>query len=168
MGGAQGKPGGKGKNYDRMIATGFYDVQDGRFHPSDAELRLRDQDMDGLSGEVLYGILAVDGSLKDDPEALAYVYAVYQDWVTEFVKKAPGRFAAIVPLPGSPDEAVAHVRRAAKLGIKGVELKPRVAVKPCWHDIWEPLWDAVEDTGLVLNFHFGPRPHPTHGCTGRP
>ena len=153
MGGAQGKPGGKGKNFDRMIAAGFYDVQDGRFHPTDVELRLHDQDMDGLSGEVLYGILAVDGSLKDDPEALAFVYTVYQDWVSSFVKQAPDRFAAIVPLPGDPNEAVAHVRRAAKLGIKGVELKPRVAVKPFWHDIWEPLWNAVEDTRLVLNFH---------------
>jgi predicted TIM-barrel fold metal-dependent hydrolase len=153
MGGAQGKPTGKGKNFERMTAGGFYDVDGRRFHPTDVELRLRDQDMDGLSGEVLYGILAVDGSLKDDPDVLTFVYTVYQDWVAHFVGQAPDRFAAIVPLPGNPEEAVAHVRRAAKLGIKGVELKPRIAIKPFWHDIWEPLWFAVEETGLVLNFH---------------
>lgn len=153
MGGAQGKPSGKGKNFDRMIAGGFYNIEGRRFHPTDVELRLRDQDIDGLSGEVLYGILAMDGSLKDDPEVLAFCYSVYQDWVSDFARKAPERFAAIVPLPGNPDEAVAQARRAAKLGIKGVELKPRVAVKPFWHDVWEPLWNTVEETGLVLNFH---------------
>jgi len=150
---SQGRPQGKGKNFERMIAGGFYDIEGRRFHPTDVELRVRDQELDGLSGEVLYGILAVDGSLKDDPDVLAFVYTIYQDWVSDFVRKAPDRLAAIVPLPGNPEEAVAHVRRAASLGIKGVELKPRVAVKPFWHDIWEPLWDAVEETGLVLNFH---------------
>jgi predicted TIM-barrel fold metal-dependent hydrolase len=153
MGGAQGRPTGKGKNLERMLAAGFYDVEDRRFHPTDVELRLRDQDMDGLSGEVMYGILAVDGSLKDDPDVLGFVYTVYQDWVADFVRQAPTRFAAIVPLPGNPDEAIAHARRAAKLGIKGVEVKPRIAVKPFWDDIWEPLWDVIEETGLVLNFH---------------
>ena len=72
-GGAQGSPSGKGKNFDRMIAGAFYNIEGRRFHPTDVELRLRDQEIDGLSGEVLYGILAVDGSLKDDPETLNFV-----------------------------------------------------------------------------------------------
>ena len=122
-------------------------------HPTSVELRVHDQDLDGLVAEVLYGMLGMDNSLRNDPEALSFCYLTYQDWVAEFASKAPERFVPLVPVSGVVDSAVQEAQHAARLGIKGIELKPRVAVKPFWHPIWEPLWRTVEDTGLVLHFH---------------
>src|SRR5437764_422132 len=52
---------------DRMAATGLYD--DGRKgirRLTDSELRLKDQDRDGVQAEVLYGILGASMRLNDD------------------------------------------------------------------------------------------------------
>ena len=150
----QNRAAAEGKNYDRMRATDFYkDAAAGRPHPSDVELRLRDQDLDGLVAEVIYGPLGLDNGLREDPEALSFCYRLYQDWAAEFAGKAPDRLFPLVPVSGVPEAAVEEAQRAAELGIRGIELKPRVAVKPFWHPIWESLWDAVEDTSLVMHFH---------------
>ena len=42
----------------------FSDADAGRFHPSTPELRLKDQDADGIEAEVIYGIL---GCLRGFP-----------------------------------------------------------------------------------------------------
>jgi predicted TIM-barrel fold metal-dependent hydrolase len=146
---------GEGKNYDRMVGTGFYsDAGKGQFRPTTPELRIKDQEKDGIVGEVLYGILGMDNTLKADPEALAFVYATYRKWISEFSKKFPNRFAALAPLSGSSaEQAASEVRDAASLGLKGIELKTRVAAEPFWHPMWEPLWNAIDETGMVVNFH---------------
>src|SRR5579872_3166597 len=67
---AQNSATAEGKNYARMRATDFYkDAAAGRPHPSNVELRLRDQDLDGLAAEVIYGPLGMDNGLREDPEA---------------------------------------------------------------------------------------------------
>ena len=55
---------------DRMASTGLYD--DGRKgirRLTDPELRLKDQERDGVQAEVLYGILGASMRLKDDEAA---------------------------------------------------------------------------------------------------
>src|ERR1700747_621355 len=49
---------------DRMASTGLYeDGQKGIRRLTDPDLRLRDQDRDGIQAEVLYGILGATGRL---------------------------------------------------------------------------------------------------------
>ena len=55
---------------DRMASTGLYD--DGRKgirRLSDPELRLKDQERDGVQAEVLYGVLGASMRLNDDEAA---------------------------------------------------------------------------------------------------
>src|SRR3989449_6451975 len=62
---------------DRMAATGLYDDgKRGIRRLTDPELRLRDQDRDGVQAELLYGILGTTRRL-DDPEAAAEVMRIY-------------------------------------------------------------------------------------------
>lgn len=143
-----------GKNYDRMNAANFFtDAAAGKIRPTDPDLRLGDQDRDGVAGEVMYGILGIDRQLQADPEALEFAYGTSRHWVADFCKRDPNRLVALVPLTGNPEHAVREVYDAATLGIRGVELKPRIAQKPFWHEVWEPLWNAIDDTELVVNFH---------------
>jgi predicted TIM-barrel fold metal-dependent hydrolase len=37
--------------------------------------------------------------------------------------------------------------------LKGVEIKPSPSRQPFWHDSWEVLWQAAEETGLPVHFH---------------
>src|SRR4030088_2749568 len=64
---------------DRMASTGLYD--DGRKgirRLTDVDLRLKDQERDGVQAEVLYGILGDSGRLND-PEAGNRVLRICHD-----------------------------------------------------------------------------------------
>ncbi len=59
---------------------------------------------------------------------------------------------AILPM-NDPAEAVAELQRVAKLGLRGALFGVFDACKPVFDEVWEPLWAAAADTGVVLSFH---------------
>jgi predicted TIM-barrel fold metal-dependent hydrolase len=139
---------------DRMAATGLYDDQErGVLRPTIPELRLRDQDRDGVVGEVIYGILGAANRVQDREVADTMV-RIYNSFAAEFASAAPERFAMVGCLPtGSPETAAAEVRRAADLGLRGVELPIVEGMMPLWRPDWAPLWQAAQDCGLPVHFH---------------
>lgn len=147
------KPGEIGRS-DRMAATGLYeDGKKGIQRCSDPDLRLKDQDRDGVQAEVLYGILGVGNRMKD-PEASAEVYRIYNDWLAGFQRKHPHRYAGLACVPNSDiATAVRETHRAAKLGLKGVVMALNATTTPMWEPEWDPLWAAAEECRLPLSFH---------------
>jgi uncharacterized protein len=143
------------KVMDRIRKTGFAkDFNDGISRAGTPELHARDMDLDGVDAAVIYGVLGLDSYLAKDGEALSHCYRRYYEWIVKFMKAVPSRFAAVAPLVGhNVDQAIADLHFMADLGIQGVELKPRVAIKPFWHDYWEPLWASAEDIGIPVHFH---------------
>lgn len=143
------------KVMDRIRASGFEkDFKEGVSRPGSPELHARDMDLDGVQAAAIYGVLGLDHYLANDGEALSHCYRRYYEWIAEFMRAVPGRFAAIAPLVGHDvDQAISDLRFMTDLGIQGVELKPRVATKPFWHDVWEPLWSAAEEIGIPVHFH---------------
>src|SRR6266404_6044472 len=103
---------------DRMAATGLYsDGKRGIRRLTDPELRLRDQDLDGVQGEVLYGILGATGRLNDD-EAAVEIMRIYNEWLADFCATHRDRFAGLASIPSQPiDAAIAEVERVAKRGV---------------------------------------------------
>jgi uncharacterized protein len=145
---------------DRMAEQGLYrDGENGIPRLTDPALRIRDQQLDGVDGEVLYGILGAAMRLGDD-EAAAEMMRVYNDWLGEFCAVAPDRFAGLASIP-SHDVAVAvtEIKRVAGRGIlRGLELANTHEMKPLFDPAWAPLWSAVAASGLPLHFHtIGPR-----------
>jgi predicted TIM-barrel fold metal-dependent hydrolase len=142
-----------------MAEQGLYaDQARGIMRPTVPELRVRDQDLDGVAGEVVYGILGAVSRL-DDPEVAAAVVRIYNEWLSEFCRKIPGRFAGIGCLSsGSPAQAAEELRRCARLGLKGAELGMSHDMLPLWHEEWEPLWAASDETGVPVHIHtIGPK-----------
>jgi predicted TIM-barrel fold metal-dependent hydrolase len=138
---------------ERMAAEGLYaDQARGVMRTTTPELRARDQDRDGVVGEVIYGILLTVESLRD-PEAAAVVVRAYNDWLADFCRKLPGRFAGIGCLAGSPDDAAAEIRRCARLGLRGAELSLSHDMLPLWHEHWEPIWRAGAETRIPIHLH---------------
>ena len=91
----------------------FFDgIKDGLYHPSNADLRVKDLDIDGLDAEVIYGILGIRWRRLlrpgfKDPEVTATIYDVYNEWIAEFTSADPGRMKglALPRQPRSPREA---------------------------------------------------------------
>ena len=163
---------------DRMAKTDFFsDGQKGMFHPTTPELRIKDQEIDGVSGEVIYGVLGLAGVIGSvevlegaatsrggdapgagygvtDPEAITAVYDIYNEWLAEFCKSSPDRFAGLACLNGNyPEKAANQLRHAARLGLKGAEMNVATALKPLYHSDWDSLWEAASEAGLPISFH---------------
>lgn len=145
---------------DRMAATGLYDDgEKGIPRLTDPDLRLRDQERDGIQAEVLYGVLGASMRLQDD-EAAVELVRIYNEWLADFCEKHPHRYAGIASITGASIEAaVAEVERVATRGaVRGIEVAITHDMLPLFHPDWEPLWDAIENARLPLHFHtIGPK-----------
>ncbi|HKI96930.1 MAG TPA: amidohydrolase family protein [bacterium] len=140
---------------DRMAATGLYeDGRQGIRRLTDPDLRIKDQDRDGVQAEVLYGILGASMRM-DDPEAAAEVIRIYNEWLAGFCKAHPERFAGLACIPNAPVEAaVEEIERAARLGgVRGLDIANSPDMPPLWDPYWEPVWAAAADAGLPVHFH---------------
>ncbi len=139
---------------DRMAAKGLFDDgKKGIRRVSDPQLRLKDQDLDGVQAEVIYGIL---GAAKrvDDPEIVPEMYRIYNTWAADFCKTYPDRYVALACLPNTdPQLAADEVRVSAKKGLKGGELAVSANIVPLWHPQWEPLWQAAAECDMPISFH---------------
>ena len=140
---------------DRMAATGLYeDGKRGIRRLTDPDLRVKDQDRDGVQAEVLYGVLGTTGRMND-PEAAVEVMRVYNEWLAEFCSAQPGRFAGLASIPNHPlDAAVAEVERVTKRGVlRGLDIANSADLTPLWDPYWNPLWEVIAASGLPLHFH---------------
>jgi len=140
---------------DRMAATGLYeDGRRGIRRLTDPDLRLRDQERDGVQGEVLYGILGTTRRL-DDPEAVVEVMRVYNEWLADFCDAHPDRYAGLACIPNRPVEAaVGEARRVIKRGaVRGLDVANSLDMPPLWDPQWTPLWDVAAEARLPVHFH---------------
>jgi predicted TIM-barrel fold metal-dependent hydrolase len=153
---------GRDHRVDRMAETGlFEDARRGVFRPTTPELRLQDQERDGLQAEVLYGLLGM-GRRFGDPEAAVEFHRIYNDWLSGFCSHDRKRFVGLASLPSdSVEAATREARRAATLGLGGLELPCSWEMEPLWSPYWEPLWQVAAEAGLAVHFHvYVPRPEP--------
>ncbi|HXJ80491.1 MAG TPA: amidohydrolase family protein [Candidatus Methylomirabilis sp.] len=138
------------KHVERMFQAGFYE---GGPHPTTPDLRLKDQEIDGIDAEVMYGILGA-GMRMQDRELIRVVYEVYNDWAASFCKSNPRRFVALACIPNhDPQAAARELRRAARLGLKGADFAVGNAIVPIYHGAWDPLWEAAQECQMPISFH---------------
>jgi uncharacterized protein len=152
---------GQNHRVDRMAEAGlFSDAARGIRRVTDPHLRVKDAEMDGVDAEVIFGILGAATRLGDQ-EAAREMFRIYNDWLADFCKPYPDRLIGLACLPyGDVEAAVEEVHRAARLGLRGVELSCSWDMEPMWHPMWEPLWQAVSDVDLPLHFHTFPSQSP--------
>jgi predicted TIM-barrel fold metal-dependent hydrolase len=150
--------------YTGLDRGGEFDLSQRR--PAVPELRLHDMDRDGIYTQVVFG--PVNSIVTKDQEFTNQLHRVYNDWLGEWCQVAPDRLLGVRILPENPEAAAAEVLRLGKQGgVKQVNLQI-AQVEPRLHDKrWEPLWNALEETGIVLSWHvtvlFPPEGDPARG-----
>jgi len=146
---------------DRMAEQGLYsDGEAGIPRLTDPELRVKDQDLDGIQGEVLYGVLGTSSRLNDD-EAAVELLRIYNEWLADFCAKKPERYAGLASIPSHDvDAAVDEIERVAhRGGLSGIEVANSYDMAPLFDPSWEKLWAVAEEAGMPLHYHtIGPRP----------
>ncbi|MGZ3256207.1 MAG: amidohydrolase family protein [Croceibacterium sp.] len=118
-----------------------------------AKLRLEDMDRDHVWAHLVFGPVT---SIKTaDPEFMQACYAAYNDWLYEdFCSAAPDRLIGVAMLPPTPESAHSELQRLAKRGgVRQANLQIAVAEPRLEDPRWEPLFDLLEQSGIVLSFH---------------
>ena len=145
---------------DRMAAQGLYsDGEKGIRRLSDPELRIKDQDLDGVQAEVLYGVLGASMRLNDD-EAATELLRIYNEWLADFCAVAPERFAGLASIPShNVNAAVTEIQSVAHRGVlKGIEVANSHDMAPLFDPSWEPVWEVANEAQLPIHYHtIGPK-----------
>lgn len=125
----------------------------GAFDPA---ARLKEQEQDGIVGEVMYPSVNMPTFSLKDREVVHPVFRRHNDWIRGYCSEAPERLVAVacIPMP-DVEEAVKEVERVADMGIRGIAIPcTDPADKPYFHPDFEPFWSAAEAAGLPITMHF--------------
>jgi predicted TIM-barrel fold metal-dependent hydrolase len=125
------------------------------------EARLREMDRDGVEAEVLYSELSSFRHFHLVGDEWRVVARAFNDHLAEFAAVDSKRLVVSYQLPIIEiDHAVSEVHRLAALGARSVQLPnyPSELGFADYHDErYEPLWSTLEETGISISQHLGPK-----------
>ena len=129
------------------------EMRSGGWEPA---IRLQEQDADGVDAEVLFPNRPHQAVVANpDPDLHHAMVRAYNDWLSEYCAHAPDRLGGVALLPNrGVAKSIAELKRIQTMpGIVAVLLGayPHGGTKLAAED--EPLWDAVEESGLPLCIH---------------
>jgi predicted TIM-barrel fold metal-dependent hydrolase len=123
--------------------------------------RLRDMDVQGIDQVMIIPTeIDIYSWLENALGAKAFCRA-YNEWAYEYSRADSDRlfFAALLPMQ-HPDYAAEEVRRVAAQGCRVALVRPMDALGNYpLQPKYEPVWDALEETGMVYGMH----PFPAFG-----
>lgn len=143
----------KARRYADMVPA-CYSVQD----------RVKAMDIDGVHAALLFptwprfaGTLFLQATDRD--LALLCVRA-WNDWMLdEWCAAEPTRFIPMTMIPlWDPGKAADEIRRCAAKGSRSITMCENPAplgLPSFWTGFWDPVFEAAQETGLVLSMHIG-------------
>lgn len=120
----------------------------------DIERRLKDQERDGVSAEVIYPNSSLFLYNSSDPGYQFAVARAYNDWGIGLFGQRKDKFlpVAIVPVIDL-DDAVSEVERVAKAGYRSIKIPLIMESRPYNLPDYDRFWAACADHDLVVSLH---------------
>lgn len=154
-----------GRDIGEITARGglrWEEILPGNYDPAE---HLKDMDLDGVDGVVVYPAVGMSGWVEPDRELGVALLRAYNDWILDdFQAHDPRRIVGLplLPIDDELEIAQAELARCAGKGARGMMI-PGSPELPYHHERYEPIWSAAEDAGMVLTFHrsHGGRPKDT-------
>lgn len=144
---------GAGKRADELAMFGsrFEDLHRGGWDPN---VRLADQDRDGVAAEILYPTVGMLMCNHPDFDFKHACFEAYNTWIAEYAGAYPDRLLGIGQTAmRSVDDGIRDLRRIKALGLRGVMMPGNPAVADYDDPMYDPFWEAAVDLGLPLSFH---------------
>jgi aminocarboxymuconate-semialdehyde decarboxylase len=117
------------------------------------ETRIADMDAEGVQ---IQAVSCVPFIMYPDvaPDAGLAIAQVNNDALAAVAARHPDRFLALASVPlQDPPTAAKELERAAKLGMRGVEIPPKVGEQGLDEPPFEVFWAAAEALGMVVCIH---------------
>ena len=121
---------------------------------TDVQLRLKDQDADGIRAEVIYPHGTFNTFTSTDSGFQLALARLYNDYYHEIFGAYPDRFAvsAVIPLHDI-DQAIREASRVAKMGFRSLSIPIDIPALPYNMPEYDPFWATVEELGIPLALH---------------
>jgi predicted TIM-barrel fold metal-dependent hydrolase len=135
----------------RLMGTRFEDLHRGGWDP---DVRLTDQDRDGVAAEVIYPTVGMAICNHRDPDYKKACFDAYNLWIAEYCSKHPDRLLGVGQTAmRSPAEGVRDIEAIRALGLRGVMMPGNPAVEDYDSQAYDELWQAAIELELPLSFH---------------
>ena len=152
----------EGKNFATRIVERdgrrFFLIQEKAMRPidgpiSNAHARIADMDREGITTQAVSCVPFL--MYPDVAEDLGLAIAeVNNDSMAALGASDPAHFAPLASVPiQNPVAAAKELERAAKLGLRGVEIPPKVVERQLDESDFEVFWEAAETLRMVVCVH---------------
>lgn len=130
-------------------------VRRGGFDPAE---RIKEIDIDGVDGELLYPTPRLSNGIwwnREDAEFQTTLIRAYNDWLSEYCSHAPDRLFGLAMMPCcGVEDAVAEFHRALALpGIRGVVIGGYPSGEYHVSSADDPLWAAAQKADIPIAIH---------------
>lgn len=119
------------------------------------EDRYRDMDYDGVDAEIIFPNKGLTNWQSPDPELNVAMCRAWTDWAYETFKDHSRSFPAACVAPADIPAAVKDIELAADRNFRFVMMPPLVKGASYNQPVFDPIWDALSQTGLPVTFHAG-------------
>ena len=140
----------------------FVSSMEGREGSWNVDARIADLAAEGIEKEIAFPQVMPVFFLHKDLEARDWIFRGYNDYLASLQQRQPGRFYGVaIPNYWDPAAMASSVEAIAKLGLKTLMLPGNPGKFANGADIryadpeMEPLWAAIEASGLPVCFHIG-------------
>jgi aminocarboxymuconate-semialdehyde decarboxylase len=138
-------------NVTNELNSEFYELAKDKY--TDPESRLADMDVMGIDVQ-LVALTPFHYFYWADSVLAPQVAVMQNERIAEVVSFDPKRLVGVGTLPlAHPEAAVAEANRISKLGFPAVEIGADVDGLDLDDPIFEPVWEAIEELGLVIIIH---------------
>ncbi len=137
-------------------------IVEGRPGMSDIDARLADMDAEAVDASFLFASRAMGLFTQiEDKTLVVRCYDAYNEWLADLQAQAPNRIfgVAVLPTMYAPETTAAYCRKLADLGFVAMQLPSHPRDVRYNASAMEPLWDAVEESGIPVSFHIGASGH---------
>ncbi len=137
----------------------------------DLEIRTKDQNSQGVVGEVVFpntvppffnkSIVTAQPPSPEEYKLCLEGIRAHNRWLKDFCAEDPDRRAGVgLILPNDLDEAIKDIEFIAKANLRGGVLLPLIPpdcewLTPLYDTSWDKLFAAIQDHDLVINQHSG-------------
>jgi predicted TIM-barrel fold metal-dependent hydrolase len=142
---------------DVEAAVAFDEVMPALYDPVE---RIKAQDADSVSAEVLYGYPYLWDAIKqvDDAEFRLECARAYNDWIAEFCSHDPNRLIGVGKIPTSSidDARKELVRCIDELHLRGaaIDAWPDDSTGPADPSL-DAIWEVANDAAIPVSLHYG-------------
>jgi aminocarboxymuconate-semialdehyde decarboxylase len=120
---------------------------------SNADARLADMDREGITAQAISCVPFLMYPDVDSTLGLA-IAQINNDAMAALARSDPIHFVSLASVPiQDPGAAARELERAARLGLRGVEIPPKVIERQLDESDFEVFWEAAESLQMVVCIH---------------